>query len=74
MKIIEQIKGYTPFDELCSGDVFFYGGDYFIRFFSSVCDTDNGQRYNAISLNDGTMHLFQPEEFVHPVNAELVIV
>ena len=66
MKIETTILEEKYFEELSPGDVFFYGGAYYMK------TTDNNET-NAVILDCGVTALFCRGEKVMPVNASLVV-
>lgn len=68
MRIIEVPKRFTNFDELKSGEVFNYDGDWYMKI-----DTIRSEmsEFNAVNLETGTLYYVAPYSEVDYQDVEL---
>ena len=70
MRIIEVPRTYTPFSELKEGDVFNFGGIWYLKIFP--CER-RMPRLNAVCLADGMPAYIKPESAVEYRDVEFKI-
>lgn len=68
--IIEDINKIVNFEELAIGDVFWYGGQYYLKI--PLC-TSAGYNYDAYDLSNDDYNYFSDTREVTTVTAKLVI-
>ena len=69
MKINKSEPNCVFFEDVKSGDVFLYEGDYYIKFEDSLYD-DNHNCYNCAYISDGIASYVAKGECVELVNGE----
>lgn len=72
MKVNDSRKAVCRFHCLSVGETFEIDGQFFMKI-SNVNDEIYGELYNAVCLNDGTLHYATDDDSWVPVDTELVV-